>query len=254
MVIFLIHVTRIIKTVPKWFRDLLITVGGYMCREDHHKKDCCGCHQGPQGVPGAQGEQGIQGVPGSQGAPGTQGIQGVQGLQGPAGKDCEPKHCECALGYCNVWSEVNRIVGQWASPTDAFLFEGANSVSAEFDITMSNVTGEIGIMQNGIYEMSFGVIGTLQPPFPDPVPPWGIALFKNGARVSGSTFGGFNQSPDDKIENSDGRCIIQCNAGDKLMLRNVTLLHGINLVAISPHLAFPASVATFDAVMVKKLP
>lgn len=225
-----------------------------MCREYHHKKDCCGCQQGPQGVPGLQGEQGIQGIPGSQGVAGTQGIQGVQGLQGPPGKDCEHQPCDCPSAYCNVWSEVNRIIGQWASPTDTFLFEGANEVSAEFDISMANITGEIKVLQNGIYEMGFGVIGTLQPPFPDPVPPWCVALFKNGSRVPGTSFGGFNQSPDDKIENADGRVIVQCNAGDSLMLRNITLLHGINLVAISPHLAFPASVATFDAVMVKKLP
>ena len=260
-----------------------------MERKRHHKGcHCCECHgpQGPQGMPGPQGAQGVQGpngldglpgplgpqgaqgvpgvqgqngangIPGPQGVPGVQGLQGPQGLQGVPGKDCEceQRECECSLPYCNVWSEVNRVVGQWASPTDMLLFEGSNQVSPEYDISMANVSGEVKILQHGIYQLSFGVIGTLEAPFPDPVPPWALDLFKNGIRVPGTTFGGFNQSPDDKIENADGRAIIECFPGDLLKIRNVTLLHGINLVANSVHLAFPASVASLDIVMLKKLP
>ena len=145
-----------------------------MCRDDHdwEFKRCCGCQQGPQGVPGMQGEQGIQGVSGPQGSPGQQGSQGVQGLQGPPGKDCEPQPCDCAEEYCNVWSEVNQTLGPWSSPTDTVKFEGSNEVSPAFDTSMANITGEVKILQNGIYEFDFCVLGTLQPPFPAPVPPW----------------------------------------------------------------------------------
>lgn len=248
---------EVFKNFVRHLLNLQLTKGGYMCKDNHNDwefKRCCGCHQGPQGVPGIQGEQGIQGVPGPQGPVGSQGQQGVQGLQGPPGKDCEPRPCDCPTAYCNVWSEVNQTLGPWGSPTDTVKFEGANQVSAEFDISMANITGEVKVLQNGIYEFDYSVLGTLQPPFPSPVPPWALALFKNGVRVLGSSCGGFNQSPDDLIENADSHCIIQCFSGDTFALRCINLVEGLNLHATSPFLAFPASSANLDIVMVKKLP
>lgn len=219
-----------------------------MCNEDCYKKDCCCCIQGPQGVPGLQGPQGIQGVPGPQGIPGQMGVQGPQGLQGPPGicrpEDCQGMDCRCCEVYANVFSMVDQPLGPFGSPTDFVKFEQQNIVSADIDISSANLTGEISFLKSGIYSLSYSVEASLLPPFPAPVPSWAFAMFKNGVMVPGSSFGGFNQSPDDDIENAAGQLIISLAAGDKIKLRNIVTTQGVFLKANHPELAFPVTCAS----------
>lgn len=228
-----------------------------MCKDDYMSeyKKCCGCSQGPQGVPGLQGDQGIQGVPGPQGIMGPQGVQGVQGLQGPAGKDCDNSNnqCVCPTAYCNVFSEVNQTLTAYTTPNDSVKFETSNQVSAEFDISQANVNGEIKFLKSGIYAICYSIEANLQPPIPAPVPTWALSLFLNGARIPGSSFGGFNQSPDDDIENATGNCIVRVNANDLLKLRNISVNQGIMLKAIHAELAFPLTCASVDIRLIKEI-
>lgn len=218
-----------------------------MCKDEHHKKECCCCIQGPQGVPGLQGPQGIQGSPGPQGIPGQMGVQGPQGLQGPPGicncDDCEQRECKCCEIYANVFSILDQALSQYGGPTDFVKFEQQNIVSADIDISSANVTGEIAFLKSGIYALSYSVEASLLPPFPAPVPSWAFAIFKNGIMVPGSSFGGFNQSPDDDIENAAGQLIIRILAGDKINLRNIVTNQGVFLKASHPELAFPVTCA-----------
>lgn len=225
--------------------------GEIMCDEVKDQKCCC-CNQGPQGVPGRQGEQGVQGVPGAQGIAGQQGVQGVQGLQGiPGVCECD---CSSSVVWANVFSEVNQTLGQYSSPTDAVKFEGMNDVSPDIDVTQANITGEVKINKHGKYSVEIAIQGSLNPPFPSPVPSWGAALFLNGIKVPGSGIGGFSQSPDDDVECSAGEVIVEIKAGDKLMVRNILLSQGLFLKAIHPELAFPISSASMNIKILKELP
>ena len=222
----------------------------------NYSKRCCDCKEGPQGVPGLQGEQGIQGVPGSQGIMGPQGVQGVQGLQGPPGKDCDHsnRECNCLAAYCNIYSEVDQLLTAWTTPGDFVKFQMSNSVSPEFDISNAALLGEVKFLKKGIYSIAFSIEASLAPPFPAPVPVWALALFLNGAEVPGSSFGGFNQSPDDDVENAIGRVMVPVNANDIIKLRNISIGQGIVLKAIHPSLAFPLTCASLNINLVKELP
>src|SRR6188508_462543 len=123
-----------------------------MCNEEGHKKECCCCIQGPQGVPGLMGPQGIQGVPGAQGIPGPQGIQGVQGLQGPPGicEDCHENGSSCE-SYANVWAQPPQILGAFGAANDSVLFQFQNAVvAADFDLSNMSINGEIKFLKSGV--------------------------------------------------------------------------------------------------------
>lgn len=227
-----------------------------MCQENmdsHHR--CCCCIQGPQGMPGLMGSQGIQGVPGPQGVMGPPGIQGVQGLQGPKGdpgKDCD---CEDIVKvYANVFSEVNQTIDQFGGTVDYIKFEAQNQVSADIDISQANVNGEIKIMKHGVYAIYCATEASLNPPFPSPVPSWACAIFKNGVRIPGSSFGGFSSSPDDDLEGSSIQVIVELNVNDLIKLRNISLNHSLLLKSAHPELVFPITGATMNLFLVKELP
>lgn len=224
-----------------------------MCKDDMKHRDCpCCCEQGPQGVPGLKGPQGIQGVPGPQGVPGQMGAQGPQGLQGPKGDS--GKDCDCSSIYANIYSNMDQSVNKYLDPNDFVRFEKMNEVSPDIDVSNAALLGEIKILKNGIYSFSYYVEGSLLPPFPAPVPSWALALFKNGVQVQGSSFGGFNQSPDDDIENVSGQVIISCMAGDIIKVRNIVLTQGVFLKAFHPELAFPVTCASMNILLIKLLP
>ncbi len=233
-----------------------------MCKDeknhDHHEKWHPCCLQGPQGNEGPQGPQGVQGVPGSQGVMGSQGIQGPQGLQGEKGDpgkdcDCHEVMCRCDTALCNVWSEQDQIVGAWTAANDFIKFEGSNFASAEFDLTNAALLGEVRFLQKGRYVINYAVEGTLNPPFPAPVPSWCLGLFRNGVLIAGSTFGAFNQSPDDGFVSTSGTTVFEMDVGDVLKLRNVTLGQGLKLTAISGFVAFPVTVAAMTISLREKL-
>ncbi len=230
-----------------------------MCKDqemhDHHKRWNHCCLQGPQGNEGPQGPQGIQGVQGSQGSIGPQGIQGTQGIQGEPGKDCDCHEviCKCDTAICNVWSEQNQVIDQWTAVNDFIKFEGSNFSGPEFDLTNAASLGEIKFLLKGRYVINYAVEGTLNPPFPAPVPSWCLGLFKNGALIPGSTFGAFNQSPDDGFVNTSGTTVFEFNVGDILKLRNITIGQGLKLTALSPFAAFPVTIAAMTISLREKL-
>lgn len=228
-----------------------------MCKDDMHKKDCCCCIQGPQGVPGLQGEQGIQGVPGAQGAMGPQGVQGVQGLQGPPGvchcEDCPDRDCNCCESYANVWAQPPQILGPFGSATDAVLFQFQNAVvAADFDLTMMAIDGSIKFLKAGVYRVNFGAEAKVSQPIPLPVPSFSFGLWKNAVLVPGSTISGYTQAPGDDTIQVNGEVMIAFAAGDVLKLRNASS-NGIDMTPNTVGIVFPVTVATLNINCLKAL-
>lgn len=228
-----------------------------MCKDDMHKKDCCCCIQGPQGVPGLQGEQGIQGVPGAQGAMGPQGVQGVQGLQGPPGvchcEDCPDRDCKCCESYANVWAQPPQILGPFGSATDAVLFQFQNAVvAADFDLTMMAIDGSIKFLKAGVYRVNFGAEAKVSQPIPLPVPSFSFGLWKNAVLVPGSTISGYTQAPGDDTIQVNGEVMIAFAAGDVLKLRNASS-NGIDMTPNTVGIVFPVTVATLNINCLKAL-
>jgi len=198
--------------------------------------------QGQQGVQGPQGPQGLQGLPGPKGDTGPQGPKGDKGdtgPQGPQGPQGRPGECLCPEAYLSVYSQLNQSPNAFGVGMDACRFEGVND-SENFDFSLANITGEVKALVSGDYAMEWNVNGSLQPPFPAPVPTWAFAIFVNGALVPGSSGANFTSSPDDEISHTHGGCIISLNAGDSLKLRNISKFN-VNLTAVIPSLNFPLS-------------
>ncbi len=233
-----------------------------MCKEDGHKRDCCCCIQGPQGVPGLMGPQGIQGVPGAQGATGSQGIQGVQGLQGPAGvwtpEQCQGKECDCPVEpYLNVYASKAQTIQPYNVPafSDQVLFDqqNANSGPLDFDLSQANTSGDIKFLKHGIYHIQWQLQARISTPVPVPVPSWSFGFWLNGVLVPGSIYSGFTQAPGDDACHSTGDIIIEVKAGDLLRLRNTS----ISQVSLNPNVTgsvFPITIASINIEGLKSLP
>jgi hypothetical protein len=227
-----------------------------MCKEYDESKRCCGCKEGPQGIPGPQGAQGIQGVPGSQGSTGPQGIQGQQGLQGPPGKDCDNSNgnqCDCPVAYFNIYSNVPQQVQPYNNVGDVVLFNAQNAVTPEFDFSMMNVNGDIKFLKHGVYSLSWTLQARVAPPIPQPVPSWSFGLWSNGVLIPGSIFSGFTQAPTDDACHSSAEVIVEMKSNDLVKLRNTS----INVIDLNPSNvgnAFPITIASLNCVLLKELP
>lgn len=179
----------------------------------------CICPPGPPGIQGIQGVQGIQGLPGA---------IGPQGPVGPQGPCCTTTPSASAV------ASLYSLVDQQLLPESPVLFENSSLVTAgAFDISLASSTGEITFLRSGIYSVTWRVSGDLTPPYPDPVPVWSLALFLDGVPVNGSCFAGFSLFPELLSSNGASNIVIMVTVGQKLTLKNTSLLP-ISLVASTP--------------------
>jgi hypothetical protein len=223
-----------------------------MCKEEGHKRDCCCCIQGPQGVPGLMGPQGAQGVPGVQGIPGSQGLQGVQGLQGPAGI-CSDEQCQGSgaggkgcESYANVWAQPPQILGPNGASNDTVVFQFQNAVvAADFDLSMMSVDGSIKFLKAGTYSVAYGAEAKVSQPIPLPVPSFSFGLWKNGVLIPGSTISGYTQAPGDDTIQINGQVMVDMAANDIIKLRNASS-NGVDMTPNTVGIVFPVTVATLN--------
>ena len=256
--------------MPTFLKNLW---GFFMCRE--HDKKCCDCvgPEGPMGVRGLQGEpgiqgpvgeqglqglQGIQGLKGDQGIQGLQGIQGVigpegpQGLQGVPGMDCE---CHHEMDCCEkAWLSMYSVVDQLIPSLGAAKFEQTASISAaDFDVTNANVNGEIKVLKHGLYNLNWGFDGLLAPPYPFPVPAWGLGVYLNGVLLPATTSGSCSITPDEIVTNASGSAIVELNVNDVVKLVSICS-QPIQAVSNVFGLVNPIVSARINLTMIKKLP
>ena len=211
------------------------------------------CKEGPQGVPGIQGAQGIQGVPGAQGSIGMQGLQGPQGLQGIPGKDCDCSGSNVQR-YCNVYASQTQLITAYNTLGDTVFFDKQNAVSSgDFDISNSNINGDIRVLKHGIYHMQWQLQARIATPVPVPVPSWSFGFWINGVLVPGSIYSGFTQAPGEDACHSTGDVIIEIMAGDLLRLRN-TSMSAVNLNPSVTGSVFPITIASINIECLKELP
>lgn len=178
--------------------------------------------QGPQGKTGPQGVTGKDGESGSAGKAGPRGPAGLQGLAGPRGVQGEAGPQGITGGaVASLFSLANQSV----SPGEVVLFEGVNSVSFQtYDVSLAATSGRIVFLESGIYNISWEVEGKLTPPFPNPVPGWGLALYLDEVPVLGSCFPGFTQAPSGQAVHAGGRIAIEIVKGQTLTLQSVSVL------------------------------
>ena len=250
-----------------------------MCDDD---KKCCCCCEGPQGIPGPQGiegprgvqgvkgdagergdagPQGNQGIQGSKGDPGQQGSQGiqgevgqqgVQGIQGPMGPKCE---CNIPFGCCDkAWVSLYSLQNQTIPSLSAATFELLSEMSpGDFDISNAAITGEIVCLNHGFYLLNWGFDGLLAPPYPFPVPAWGLGIYLNGVVQLGTTSGSCSISPDDICTHTSAEDIIELKVGDVIKLVNICS-QAVNAVTIPFGIVGQIAAARINLVMIEKLP
>jgi hypothetical protein len=241
-----------------------------------HEGKCCCCFgpQGPQGVAGLQGPQGIQGPVGQNGNQGPAGLQGIQGIQGSAGlngqngpmgpqgpqgvmgpegpqglqgipgKDCNRDCCDKC--YLSLYSLSDQNLGENGSATDFVKLELVSAASDDcLDWSLAATEGKVNILKDGVYVIQWNANGELSPPFPEPVPSWGLAFYKNGVVIPGSAQAGFTQSPDDDANMLASILIVNLVAGDSINIRNISTFP-IFLKSNQPELVTPMTSASFN--------
>lgn len=202
--------------------------------------------QGPQGAPGAPGKIGAQGPRGDvgpqgpQGKTGAQGVSGLRGLAGPQGIQGKTGLQGVTGGaVVSLYSALNQVL----LLGESVFFEGTSSISSlVYDISLAGASGQISFLKSGVYNVSWGVEGRLNPPFPHPTPAWGLSLCLDGVPVPGSCFPGFTLPPSGQASFAGGRLALTVVKGQVLTLRSVSSLP-ISLVSM----VLASSVSTVSA-------
>jgi hypothetical protein len=215
--------------------------------------------QGPKGVDGVNGLDGVDGAPGAPGKNGLNGLNGHDGAQGPAGPqgepgpqglqgvpgDCVQCPCDCEPvkpEFAQIYSAVDQNLA--ASPGinaagGAILFENNVFATANIDLTNANINGQVKFLKGGWYSIEQEVCANLNP-LSEPLIAWGLALFRNGVLVAGTTFVDMTLSPVQQANNTSSLFLILLAAGDVITLNNMTT-QNLNLNAI------PAGVSGINA-------
>jgi len=147
---------------------------------------------------------------------------------------------------------VYSYVDQTVAPGQAITLELTSATTTTFDITNAGVNGEVVVLENGFYEINWGVDGLLTPPYPFPVPAWSFGIFVNGVLAPASTSGSFSISPDDLVTHNSAVFIVQLNAGDVLTLVN-TSTSDVNALSTLNGSAVPVSAGRVNVVMLTDL-
>lgn len=126
-------------------------------------------------------------------------------------------------------------------------------VSADFDLSMMAINGEIKFLKSAVYHIFWQLQARITPPVPNPVPSWSFGFWLDGVLVPGSIYSGFTQAPGDDACHSTGDLQIQVDAGQVLKLKN-TSVSSVNLNPNITGAVFPITIASITISCLKKLP
>jgi hypothetical protein len=123
----------------------------------------------------------------------------------------------------------------------------------DFDKSNAAITGEIVCLNHGFYLLNWGFDGLLAPPYPFPVPAWGLGIYLNGVVQLGTTSGSCSISPDDICTHTSAEDIIELKVGDVIKLVNICS-QAVNAVTIPFGIVGQIAAARINLVMIEKLP
>jgi hypothetical protein len=209
--------------------SLLLTASQAQAQGDDCCCTDCSCPTGPKGLPGLQGPAGAKGPKGSTGLEGPVGSPGLQGFQGPTG----PQGPCYSSGHLNVYSLDNQSIAPGASPT----MELVSITSPAFDISMTPITGEITVLQEGTYQVLWAVHGIITPPIPAPVPAMALGIALNNVFVTHTAAANYAISPNNICTHTAISSIMQLQVGDVIKLVNVSE----NAISLISNLPFASS-------------
>lgn len=196
-------------------------------------------HQGPQGIPGDEGPAGVEGpmgpigpkgdcvsCPGEKGDKGDPGLPGAPGIPGPMGPvgPQGPMGPQLANEYAMLVSNLQQTLAQSPGANLAggiVLYEQVLISTLGIDVTNANLNGDVVINVAGVYSISMGVCGSLNP-IQSPLPVWTTSLFKNGIIVPGSSLANMTLSPEDKADEIVVDLLVSLSAGDILSVANTS--------------------------------
>jgi hypothetical protein len=198
----------------------------------------CDC---PPAVQGPIGSQGPVGPVGPDGNPGAQGVQGPLGPQGP----CCPGGVSSGV---NLFSTLNQTIAAFGNPGDTVLFEGTNYQTAGFVTSLASTTGDIFLLNSGLYLIQYTVQGFVPP---SDRPAWSAGLYLDGVYVPGSSFA-THTDEDEIFGNNGGSVIIQITSGQALRLRS-NVSQAISLTATAPGIVNALTSASINIVLLHPL-
>ncbi len=140
--------------------------------------------------------------------------------------------------WANVYSIIPQILNVYSGVKDYTTFECCNSVK-DIDISNASFLGEIKIIKDGTYKISWQANGSLQPPIPNPINSWTLGLFINDKFVEGSGSVAFVSSFNNNLSYTSGSLILNLKFGDIIKLKNLSNLANISLNQINSSFVFP---------------
>ena len=153
------------------------------------------------------------------------------------------------MAYINLFSEVDQNLTAFGGILDFAKLDNLGLSSGDFDISLASSNGIVKFLKSGIYQIGWDANGTLSPPFPSPVPSWGLGMWKNGVFIKGSAIAGYSQSPDDDATAVAAIFNVTMSAGDTLQFRNVSTFP-IFLKATHAELVVPMTSTSFTALQI----
>jgi hypothetical protein len=201
--------------------------------------DCCcencSCPPGPKGSSGSPGPIGPQGQSGAVGLQGPVGPAGLAGTQGPVG----PEGPCYSSGHLNVYSLTDQFVLPGASP----VMELISISSPAFDVSMTPITGEITVLQEGWYQVLWAVHAIVTPPVPAPVPSYSLGIALNNVLILHTAAANYAISPNNICTHTAISSIMRLQVGDVIKIVNTSL----NRIDLISNLPFASSIVPIQS-------
>lgn len=139
-----------------------------------------------------------------------------------------------------LYSDKGQSLGAASAANDMVLLDKQKQVSG-FDVSSAASNGALKAQAAGMYAIHWKAQGQLNPP--NAANPIAFGLFLNGAYVPGSIGVDYQNGNPAAPEEAHGHMILAMNAGDSLVLKNLSS-SPVNLQAAVPSVAQPVNSAS----------
>jgi hypothetical protein len=148
-----------------------------------------------------------------------------------------------------MFSQSDQNIAAFGAGADYAKLDMLGIASPDFDLTQAATLGIVKFLKSGVYQITWNANGQLAPPFPSPVPSWGLGVSLNNVFIPASPSAGFSQSPDDDASGLASIFQLHVNANDVMQIRNVSTFP-ILLKSVHPELVVPMTSISFTALKI----